>query len=111
MMVSNQKAQEVYRNARNALNNIARSRRATPVQRQKARDAMTELTVSYVDKLIEKVEERTIQFQDFITSMETVIESIGSDSPIRALGTLQDIVAESKQIVDAVYTTRPASIN
>ena len=108
-MVSDEKAQEQYQKAFNALNDIARSRRATPGQREEARKAMQNLTAKYVGKIIEDVEGSTSQFQNFITAMETVISQIGADSPIAALGTLKDLVNGSKKLVEPADSGKPTS--
>jgi hypothetical protein len=96
-MPSETECQEAYLKARNALNNIARSLRATDAQRQEARAARTKLTLDFIGKNVEDVEVRSQQFREFIDAMEDAIEQIGRDSPIDALETLKTILSDAEE--------------
>jgi hypothetical protein len=98
-MPSNNQCREKYLSARRALNNIARSRKASATQRKEARAARTKLTREYIAKNIAQVEERTKQFRRFIREMNEAIESIGKGSPIRALETLTEIAENSRKLI------------
>ena len=90
-MATNEQCQEVYLNARKALNNIARSATTTEAQRREAREARTKLTSDFIGNNIIQVEARTKQFREFINTMEHAIDRIGRNSPIHALATLKSI--------------------
>ena len=98
-MPTNATQQKAYKDARTALNNIARSLKATRQQVGVARTARRKLTLDYIGKNIAAVEDRTQQYESFIADMETVIRRIGANSPIRALGTLTAIVDRAKAAV------------
>ncbi len=98
-MLSNNKCQEKYLSAKGALNNIARSRKASDAQKKKARKARTRLTLDFINQNIIEAEERTEQFQQFIDVIEKAIKSIGKDSPIKALETLKSIAENSHKLI------------
>jgi len=98
-MLSNKICQEQYLSAKNALNNIARSRNASDAKKKKAREARTRLILDFIGQNIEQVEERTKQFRNFIDVIEKAIRSIGTDSPINALQTLKTIAENAHQLI------------
>ena len=96
-MPSAEEMDQIYRNARNALYNVSRSRKATPAQRRRARRARSELTTEYIRKVDARIKERTEQFARFVQSMSDLIIVIeDDDSPVNALETLKDIVSKAK---------------
>jgi hypothetical protein len=99
MMLSDKLSQEAYLNARKALNNVARSIRATKAQREEARKARTRLTLDFIGGNIQEVEARTRQFREFINEMENAIERIGKYSPIHALETLKNVVEGAHRLI------------
>lgn len=98
-MPSNNKCQKQYSDARKALNNIARSLKASNEQREEAKKARTKLTLDFIGKNIIEVEKRTEQFRQFINVIENAIKSIGKDSPIKALETLKTIAENSRKLI------------
>ncbi|MFG0328519.1 MAG: hypothetical protein ACF8PN_01360 [Phycisphaerales bacterium] len=97
-------AQETYRDARRALNNIARSLVATNDQVDEARAARTRLSDEFIGETLDAIADRTIQFESFIEIMDETIARIGRDSPIHALGTLKDIVKKARDLADRLTT-------
>ncbi len=106
-MLSNNKCQENYFSAKGALNNIARSRKASDAQKKKARKARTRLTLDFINQNIIEVEERTEQFRQFINVIEKAIKSIGKDSPIKALKTLKTIAENSHKLIGSKNRKNP----
>ena len=101
-MLSNNKCQNEYLNARRALTNITRSLKATTAQREKARKARTKLTLNFIGQNIKEVEERTEQFRQFVDVIEKAIWSIGKDSPIKGLVTLKKVAESSRKMAGGV---------
>ena len=103
-----QKTLDAYKQARNALNNIVRSRQANEEQKNRAKAARRKLTLDFIKQQESKLAARTKQFQRFIRDMEGVIKSIGKNSPIAALKTLIDVVDKSKNMVEKIKTVKKA---
>ena len=101
-----QKTLDAYKQARNALNNIVRSRQANEKQKKRAKAARRKLTLDFIKQQESELAARTKQFQRFIRDMEGVIKSIGKNSPIAALKTLIDVVDKSKNMVEKIKTVK-----
>lgn len=93
-------ALETYESTRRAIDNIARSRKSTDKQKAKAKAARRKLALDFIQKQRQEIEARTDLFASFILEMEKLIKSIGKDSPIAALKTLDKIVKEAKTVVE-----------
>lgn len=96
-MVTVDKAQKDYEEARRILNNVARSRVATDSQKNTAKAARTILSLDFVGKRISAVNDRNAQYSKFVKDMTAVIAKIGKRSPIAALEELNTLVDKASK--------------
>ena len=96
MPVSNEQAQATYLSAREALDAISRSRNATRAQKTAAREERNRLDVEFVGQNIIEIEARTARFEEFISRMETVIESLTSNALLRGVRGITEVIASTR---------------
>jgi hypothetical protein len=100
MPLTHEQAQADYLLARDALESISRSSKATESQKRAARAARDELDNAFIDTYLATLAERTAQYQRFAASMESVVDSIAADALTRGLRQLTEIVVAAEPLLN-----------
>ena len=100
MSVTNAQAQRTYLAAVEALEAIARSRKASADQKQTARRELDRMDLDFIDQNIADVNARTAKFQEFIANMERVIARMESDGLMRGMKGLTEALIAAQALVD-----------
>jgi hypothetical protein len=108
-MVTNQQADEAYQNAKSALNDIISSPDTTEEQRRICQEKRTDLTLAFIGQVIDRIEERTAKFLEFIGEMEAVIAEFDPRTTIAGIIQLREVVDKAAVLVEAATAAVPAT--
>ena len=99
MTISDKQAQEQYLRAREALDAISRSRKATDSQKKTARRERDRLDLEFVKQSFVNVQERTIKFQEFVNNMERLVSNLETDLLLRGMKELSEVIVAAKPLI------------
>jgi hypothetical protein len=99
MEISDTQAQEQYLRARDALDAISRSRKATEQQKRAVRRERDRLDLEFIGQSIHNIQERTVKFQEFVNNMERLISNLETDLLLRGMKELSEVIVVAKPLI------------
>lgn len=101
--LTNTFANDSYTRAVDALNKVIRaSASTTQEQRDLAKEKRRQLTLEFIDKAIQDVEARTTKYQEFIDSLQALIDEFSEDAVLTGLTELKAIVDEGNTLIESL---------
>jgi hypothetical protein len=106
-MLSNQQTDATYQKARAALSNIIASPDTTEEQRSICQEKRADLTLAFIGRVIDDIEQRSARFREFIGEMEAVIAAFDSSTTIAGILQLKAVADEAAVLVTAATAAAP----
>jgi len=97
--VSNKRAQEQYLAAREALDRVSRSRKASKAQKDRVRRERDRLDLEFIGVNIADVDERTRQYERFVENMRSLVSAISTDALVGGVLKLTEVIEASKPLL------------
>src|SRR5262245_8870306 len=105
-MLTPQKARQDYETAATALEEILLDPSATSAQRQIARDALRDVTQTFIQQVEMEIDALSVQYSEFIISMKSLLDDLQSGTtPLGALKSLTGLVTQGAALINAAKGT------
>ena len=85
MPISHDSALTEYQNSRTALMNVVNDLDASTAQADKAEAAALKLNNDFIQAVITTIEERSVQYKQFVAYLQTVVADLKQGGPLQVL--------------------------